>query len=150
MQIIGIVITAANERIQLGVVEDGRHCVRLLTPSTGVVTQERFYGELPPALDEFVKRIKAERESIASYEPIEEYALILNPSPNLNMPDYDIYTGFGEDPAESMALAEREMEKTGRFDVEELRAKPEYTAAIASLISGAETDNHTGIALVIR
>ena len=151
MKIIGIVESVtAQGRIQL-CDEEGTYVVRYLQSDTGVVSAQKICGDLPAALKEFSRRILEERESLVVYQQIEEFTIVLNPTTDVSTPDYRTYMGGGSDTQDSLRICEEELEKDGKFSVEELRGNADYVSAVANLLAASDPETeHTGIALQIR
>ena len=160
-ELIGLVVGIdPNFRIQLLDDKDAnKFVVHLLNTDGGVTTKVKPFSYKEPgtkhsaqvaALDEFVRRVRAEREGLKTFVPIDEFALVLNPTDKYDMSDYRVYFGQGDTSVSSLSQAEDLAIQMGMFDIEELRGNPDYASAIAQLIHGADDTEHTGIALLIR
>lgn len=160
-ELIGVVVsTTEGMRIQLLDDVDSNRFVVRYQDAHQVASDEKFLsykepgtkdGALVAALDEFVKRIRAEREGLKTYVPIEEFALVLNSSGDpQEIGDYNVYTGNAATPEESISQAEDAAIAAGLYDIEELRNNSDYSASIGALLRSAEGSGHTGIALLIR
>lgn len=161
-ELIGVIVSVEpNMRIQLLDDKDGnKFIVRDLCTDGNVEQGVKPFSYKEPgtkdsalvaALDEFMGRIRNEREGLKSFVPIEEFALVLNSTGEpQEIGDYNVYTAKRDTPEESIAAAEDAAIAAGMYDIDELRGNPDYSASIAALLKTAQETEHTGIALLIR